>query len=176
MKTQVRLVGISQHFAADEIECLVRTAAEAVCGQLDDLSTRQAKLAARAYKLLTQDRASPPDRSPQQAELPAQVWVLRHDDRHGDDVSLYASHGDGLGALAQTVRSRWDNIDDDPGVPATGDTLDDQAAVDMYFRHRSGSESYSLYSETVNGNSPDPDSDPADVIEGIGQQGTRSFP
>lgn len=74
-----------------------------------------------------------------------------HDDTHGDDVSLYASYETGLGALAQTVRSRWDNITDNPGVRATPDALDDQVAVNMYFMHRAGLESYWLYEEEVAG-------------------------
>ncbi len=97
---------------------------------------------------------SPPDTidgPPHPAKAAAEVWVLRHDDKHGDDISLYASRALGLGALAQTVRSRWDNITGNPGVPATGDSLADEAAVEMYFRHRTGIESYSLYSEDVNG-------------------------
>jgi hypothetical protein len=172
--SRVTLTGVSQHFLAGEIECLVITAAKAVCGQLDDLSKRQLHLAERAYDLLAQKRASPVGRSPQQANRPAEVWVLRHDDRHGDDVSLYASYSNGLGALAQTVRSRWDNITGEPGVPATGDALDDKTAVEMYFRHRSGSESYCLYSETVDGISIAPDADAAGVVEGIGPQDTCS--
>lgn len=44
--------GVSSHFDADEIECHVRTAAEAVCGDLDDLSSRQRELAEKAYDLL----------------------------------------------------------------------------------------------------------------------------
>ena len=87
-------------------------------------------------------------------------------------MSLYASYADGLGALAQTVRSRWDNITGEPGVPATGDALDDQTAVGMYFRHRPGSESYRLYSEIVDGIGIEPGSDRADVAGSIEQQGT----
>jgi hypothetical protein len=153
MATQVNLTGISRHFRADEIECLVRTAAEAVCGQLDDLSSRQVDLAMRAYTLLTADSTSPlgAGSSPQPEVRGVEVWVLRHEDKHGDDISLHASRREGLGALAQTVRSRWDNITGNPGVPATGDSLDDNAAVEMYFRHRSGIESYALYSEEVPG-------------------------
>jgi hypothetical protein len=105
------------------------------------------------------------------AHQPAEVWVVRHDDNHGDDVSLYATRTDGLGALAQTVRSRWDNITGEPGVPATGDALDDEAAVEMYFRHRSGSESYSLYSEAVDVTSIRQD-DPADAADTREQQDT----
>lgn len=105
------------------------------------------------------------------AQQPVQVWVLRHDDKHADDVSLHATRTGGLGALAQTVRSRWDNITGEPGVPPTGDALDDQTAVETYFRHRSGSESYSLYSETVDGTSIGQD-DPADAADAREQQDT----
>jgi hypothetical protein len=153
MATPVTLTGISRHFPADQIECLVRTAAEAVCGQLDDLSSRQVDLATRAYALLMAGNTSPPaaESSPRPEVPDAEVWVLRHEDKHGDDISLHASRAEGLGALAQTVRSRWDNITSNPGVPVTGDCLDDDAAVEMYFRHRSGIESYALYSEDVHG-------------------------
>src|SRR6266516_2248553 len=129
MQTQVTLIGISRFLSADEIDDLVRTAAEAVCGQLDDLSTRQLDLATRAHTLLTAD--TPPDTidgPPHPAKAAAEVWLLRHDDKHGDDISLYASRALGLGALAQTVRSRWDNITGNPGVPATGDSLADEAS------------------------------------------------
>jgi len=144
---------ISGSFTADEIECLVRTAGEAVCGQLDDLSARQRSLAERAYQILMAGDLPPAaTTSPVRHEDPGgTVWVLRHEDKHGDDVSLYAGHDAGLGALAQTVRSRWDNITGNPGVPATPDALDDQAAADMYFIHRGGLESYWLYEDTVSG-------------------------
>jgi diguanylate cyclase (GGDEF)-like protein len=48
----VVLVGISASFTPVEIEALIITAAEAVHGQLDDLSGHQRALAARAYALL----------------------------------------------------------------------------------------------------------------------------
>lgn len=50
----VLLTGISSAFTAEDIECLVRTAAEALCGPADDLSSRQIELAHRAYALLTE--------------------------------------------------------------------------------------------------------------------------
>lgn len=50
--------GISARFDADELECLVRTAAEAVHGNLDDLSVRQTELAQRAHDLLQADAAT----------------------------------------------------------------------------------------------------------------------
>lgn len=51
----VHLQGISSAFTAREIEGLVITAAEAVCGAIDDLSDRQRELATRAYALLTDE-------------------------------------------------------------------------------------------------------------------------
>jgi hypothetical protein len=43
---------ISASFTPDEVEALVLAAAEAVCGQPDDLSERQVGLATRAYSLM----------------------------------------------------------------------------------------------------------------------------
>jgi hypothetical protein len=51
----VVLVGISAEFTPLDVEALVKTAAEAVCGQREDLSSRQLDLAARAYALLQED-------------------------------------------------------------------------------------------------------------------------
>lgn len=51
----MRLAGISAYFDADEIEALVRTAAEAVCGDLDDLSRRQVSLASMARALMNDE-------------------------------------------------------------------------------------------------------------------------
>lgn len=48
----VVLVGISAAFTPAQIETLVRTAAEAVYGDIDELSSHQRDLAARAYDLL----------------------------------------------------------------------------------------------------------------------------
>jgi diguanylate cyclase (GGDEF)-like protein len=48
----VVLAGISAAFGPADIEALVITAAKAVCGRPDDLSSRQRELAARAYDLL----------------------------------------------------------------------------------------------------------------------------
>lgn len=46
------LVGVSALFMPDELECLVRTAADAVYGDPDDLSSRQLDMAARARVLM----------------------------------------------------------------------------------------------------------------------------
>jgi Diguanylate cyclase, GGDEF domain len=51
----VVLVGISAEFSPLDLEALVITAAEAVYGQPEDLSSRQRELAARAYALLQED-------------------------------------------------------------------------------------------------------------------------
>lgn len=48
-------MGISAAFSAPDIEALVITAAEAVCGDPDDLSSRQRELAHHAYRLLHAD-------------------------------------------------------------------------------------------------------------------------
>ncbi|MFE1190184.1 MULTISPECIES: hypothetical protein [Streptomyces] len=46
------LVGVSASFTPDELECLVRTAADAVYGDPEDLSSRQLDMAARARVLM----------------------------------------------------------------------------------------------------------------------------
>ncbi|RSS80417.1 hypothetical protein EF919_40645 [Streptomyces sp. WAC02707] len=48
----VELTGISASFTPLELEGLIRTAAEAVYGDEDDLSSRQRELASRAYTLM----------------------------------------------------------------------------------------------------------------------------
>ncbi len=57
----VVLVGISAAFTPIEIEGLVRTAADVIYGQPEDLSSRQHELAARAYALLQADIDGEPD-------------------------------------------------------------------------------------------------------------------
>lgn len=72
MTESMILRGISGTFHADDLECLVRTAAEAVCGTTDDLSSRQRTLAARAYALLQAENDDPepePSISPEQRLL-----------------------------------------------------------------------------------------------------------
>jgi DNA processing protein len=90
----------------------------------------------------------------QHARTPAEVWILRHDDPHGDDISVHASEKAALGALAQTCRSRWDNVLCGDGVPPAGDDLDDAIAVGIYFRQRHDIESYQIYSCDVEGTQP----------------------
>lgn len=49
MAVHMALIGISARFSPDEIECLVRTAADAVCGDRADLTSRQLEVAQRAH-------------------------------------------------------------------------------------------------------------------------------
>lgn len=49
MTVHAALIGISARFSPDEIECLVRTAADVVCGDRADLTSRQLEVAQRAH-------------------------------------------------------------------------------------------------------------------------------
>lgn len=72
---------ITDLFTPDEIECLIRTAAEAVHGAAlseDSLSSRQVELAARAYNALQAD--DEPDDGADRQGHPAPVTEHPHDD------------------------------------------------------------------------------------------------
>ncbi|GGJ67965.1 hypothetical protein [Streptomyces brasiliensis] len=45
------------------------------------------------------------------------VWVLRREDRHADEVTLWNDEASALAALAEHVRSSWDNVRGDDGIP-----------------------------------------------------------
>jgi len=60
----VELTGISASFTPLELEGLVRTAAEAVHGDPDDLSTRQHELTARAHALMAEETADTGEEAP----------------------------------------------------------------------------------------------------------------
>lgn len=79
------------------------------------------------------------------------VWVLRHEDKHGDDISFFCTRQAALAALCQVVDARWDNITDRPGVPPTSDGLTPEKAVEMYFLHSEGLESHAIYADTISG-------------------------
>jgi hypothetical protein len=106
-----------------------------------------------AARALARDYETEVTRRAREAGMRGEIWVFRHEHNHGEDLSLHASREGALDILARDVRSRWDNITGMPGVPATADELDDETAIETYFRHRSGSESYSLYSDIVHGTS-----------------------
>jgi hypothetical protein len=55
MAVNVTLTGISAMFSPDEIECLVRTAGNAVCGDRANLTSRQLELAQRVHQVIRDD-------------------------------------------------------------------------------------------------------------------------
>ncbi|MFF4933402.1 hypothetical protein ACFY2H_31595 [Streptomyces griseofuscus] len=90
------LVGVSALFMPDELECLVRTAAEAVYGDADDLSVRQLDMAARARHLMDLEAGDgePPAVSGA-AVLAASLRALAVQGQVG--VDLYADHFEVVG-------------------------------------------------------------------------------
>ncbi|WP_327378737.1 hypothetical protein OG393_33005 (plasmid) [Streptomyces sp. NBC_01216] len=66
------LIGISASFTPLEVEGLVRTAAEAVHGDPDDLSTLQLELAARAHALMAEEAEETTDTA---EETPAAAYT-----------------------------------------------------------------------------------------------------
>jgi hypothetical protein len=75
-----------------------------------------------------------------------QAWVLRQWDRHADDVTLWSDEASALAALAQEVRSSWDDVAGTDGVPYRP-PADDQTAVDLYYgpENNRGDAGYTLY-------------------------------
>ncbi|MGW5657204.1 hypothetical protein [Streptomyces humi] len=93
------------------------------------------------------DFASP---VPRTRHVAGSVWVLRRQDRHADQVSLWADEQSALADLAEHVRSSWDNVRGRDGIPEDA-PLDDRRAVDLYYgpREHRGDEDYSLYGEDI---------------------------
>lgn len=87
----------------------------------------------------------------QQMDQQADVWVLRHDNGRDDAISIHATRDHGLAVLARDVRTRWDNITGNPGVPASPAEFSNEEAVELYFQYRDGIETYDLYPDEVNG-------------------------
>ncbi|KUJ33571.1 hypothetical protein ADL25_44655 [Streptomyces sp. NRRL F-5122] len=78
------------------------------------------------------------------------VWVLRREDRHEDDVTIWSDEDSALAALAEHVRSSWDNVQGNDGIPDLP-PLEDRLAVDLYYGPRSerSDEDYWLYGTDV---------------------------
>ena len=78
------------------------------------------------------------------------VWVLRRQDRHGDEVTLWSDKESALAALAGHVRDSWASIRGRDGVPDTP-PLDDRAAVDLYYGPKSerSDMDYTLYADDI---------------------------
>lgn len=84
------------------------------------------------------------------SQVTGRAWVLRQWDRHSDEVTLWSDEASALASLARDVRSSWDNVAGDDGVPYRP-PADDRTAVDLYYgpKEDRGDEDYSLYAETI---------------------------
>ncbi|MET7693853.1 hypothetical protein ABZT06_38810 [Streptomyces sp. NPDC005483] len=87
--------------------------------------------------------AVPADRTPQAV---GRAWVLRRWDLHADDFTLWSDEASALAALAQEVRSSWDDVAGTDGLPYRP-PADDQAVVDLYYGpdKTRGDEGYMVY-------------------------------
>ncbi|WP_369253732.1 hypothetical protein [Streptomyces sp. R35] len=83
-------------------------------------------------------------------QVAGSVWVLRRQDRHEDEVTLWADEDSALATLAQHVRSSWDNLLGDDGIPECP-PLSDREAVDLYYGPEAerADEHYSLYADDI---------------------------
>lgn len=83
------------------------------------------------------------------------AWVLRRQDRHEDAVTLWADEDSALACLAQHVRSSWDDVRGDDGIPDCP-PLDDRTAVDLYYgpKGERGDKDYWLYVDDFSRNAP----------------------
>ncbi|MFC7011225.1 hypothetical protein ACFQMH_05760 [Streptomyces viridiviolaceus] len=89
------------------------------------------------------------------------VWVLRRQDRHAYEVTLWNDEDSALAALAGHVRSSWDNLLGEDCIPEHP-PLNDREAVDLYYGadQERGDEHYSLYADDIGrlvGTLPAPD-------------------
>lgn len=84
MAVHVVLIGISAMFSPDEIECLVRTAGDAVCGDRADLTSRQLELAQRVHQVIRDDEG----RTDVERSVPAQRLVALADELNVDPRRL----------------------------------------------------------------------------------------
>lgn len=109
----------------------------------DTLSAEQQELLVRARVYGTLSPAA--RRSPRRP-----VHVLRHWDRHHDDVDLWADKNLALDSLAAHVRDSWSNVVGQDGVPDQP-PADNREAVALYYgpRCERGDEDYTLYEATV---------------------------
>lgn len=65
-----------------------------------------------------------------------QVFVLRIEHRHGDDVSVHTSREGARNALASYVDDWWNEVADNLDEPVEFSSLDRDAAIDLYFEHQ----------------------------------------
>lgn len=78
------------------------------------------------------------------------VWVLRRQDRHEDEVTLWADETSALASLAQHARSNWDNVGGGDGIPDSP-PASNRRAVDLYYgpKDERGDEDYWLYVDDI---------------------------
>jgi hypothetical protein len=81
-------------------------------------------------------------------QVTGRAWVLRQWDRHSDDVTLWADEASALASLAQQVRSAWDDVAGEDGVPFRP-PADDRRAVDLFYGSREDIEGYTLYDADI---------------------------
>ncbi|TLS45783.1 hypothetical protein FE633_13575 [Streptomyces montanus] len=84
------------------------------------------------------------------SQVTGRAWVLRQWDRDSDEVTLWSDEASALAALAQHVRSSWDNVVGSDGVPYCP-PADDRTAVDLYYGPKvyRGDEGYTLYAADI---------------------------
>ncbi|MFM9707892.1 hypothetical protein [Streptomyces galilaeus] len=81
-------------------------------------------------------------------QVTSRAWVLRQWDRHSDDVTLWSDEASALASLAQHVRSAWDDVAGEDGVPFRP-PADDRRAVDLFYGSREDIEGYTLYDADI---------------------------
>jgi hypothetical protein len=77
-----------------------------------------------------------------------EVWVLETSDRHGQDVSVYASHEGAYAALADIASEGWNEVPASADMPESPDGLSEQEMVEIYYRNRAD-EDYFLSAATI---------------------------
>jgi hypothetical protein len=142
-------------FTPSELDGLIQTTVALWEGiDSSDLSVKQLELLGRARDAV---RAEEADELSADSEVTAlrlrltrEVWVLRRQDRHNNEVSLWADEDSGLHALAQYARENWDNVDMMEGVPAVP-PAEDREAVDHYYGPMAArpDDDYDLYAEDI---------------------------
>ncbi|MFE6098299.1 hypothetical protein ACFQ7M_41095 [Streptomyces massasporeus] len=81
-------------------------------------------------------------------QVTGRAWVLRQWDRHSDDVTLWADEASALASLAQQVRSAWDDVAGEDGIPCRP-PADDRTAVDLFYGSREHIEGYTLHDADI---------------------------
>ncbi|MFF7452211.1 MULTISPECIES: hypothetical protein [unclassified Streptomyces] len=83
-------------------------------------------------------------------QVTGRAWVLRQWDRHTDDVTLWADEASARASLAQHVRSAWDDVAGQDGVPYRP-PADDQEVVNLYYGpdKSRGDAGYTLYDADI---------------------------